>query len=208
MYKDARSPGRAGFRRSSYNDPYSSYYNSYRGGEHGGWSNTTGNYTRPGYMHFSQRMAAEMRAFWRVFSSSGSASLTAALGGLLIGGVLFLEPLFSSAWERNNEGKLFKQIEMDVIERKKAQLVALQAAREAREAAAAVAVAMEEGGKEAADLVSEETKQLPNESNPSIDTTSATAVETLQHTSPSIDVQPQHQNVSQLSAAPPPPQTD
>jgi sRNA-binding protein len=84
-------------------------------------------------MHFSQRIAAEMRTFWRVFTTSGSASLTAALGGLFIGGILFLEPVFSSAWERHNDGKLFKHIEEDVVERKRAQLVALQAARVARE---------------------------------------------------------------------------
>ena len=88
-------------------------------------------------MHFSQRMAAEMRFFWRAFTSSGSASITAALGGLFIGGILFLEPVFSSAWERHNEGKLFKHIEGDVIQRKKAQLLVLQKERAAREAAAA-----------------------------------------------------------------------
>lgn len=151
IYRDARSPGRAGFRRSSYNDPYGSYY-SHRGRE--SWSSPggQGSYTRPGYMHISQRLAAEIRTFWRVFTSSGSASLTAALGGLFIGGILFLEPVFSSAWERNNKGKLFKQIEEDVIERKRAQLMALQAERTAREAAAAAAAEAEAGAAASAAL--------------------------------------------------------
>lgn len=135
-------------------------------------------------MHYSQRMAAEMRTFWRIFTSSGSASLTAALGGLFIGGILFLEPLFSSAWERNNEGKLFKSIEEDVAERKRAQLVAFQAARGAREAAAAAVKTTEtqRGGGAASDLIIKENKQLPNEPTFSIDIKSA-LLQSLQHTS-------------------------
>lgn len=183
MYREARSPGRAGFRRSAYNDPYTSYGNTYRGGEDAWRAGYQGSYTRPGHMHFSQRMVAEMRTFWRAFTSSGSASLTAALGGLFIGGILFLEPLFSSAWERNNEGKLFKSIEEDVVERKRAQLLALQAARAAREAAAAAAkTTAAEQNEASTDLVTEENKQLPNESTSSIATERA-LLESLQNTS-------------------------
>ncbi|KAG7672113.1 putative Ankyrin repeat domain-containing protein 39 [Nannochloris sp. 'desiccata'] len=182
--KDARSPGRAGFRRSTYYDPDTSSGNRYRGGDEAWGTGYQGRYTRPGYMHYSQRMAAEMRTFWRIFTSSGSASLTAALGGLFIGGILFLEPLFSSAWERNNEGKLFKSIEEDVAERKRAQLVAFQAARGAREAAAAAVKTTEtqRGGGAASDLIIKENKQLPNEPTFSIDIKSA-LLQSLQHTS-------------------------
>jgi hypothetical protein len=149
-------------------------------------------------------MAAEMRTFWRAFTSSGSASLTAALGGLFIGGILFLEPLFSSAWERNNEGKLFRQIELDVVERKKAQLAALQAARAAREAEkekekAAVAVEKE---KEMGTTIAPPPQEvvlvdtpIPNEMNLSLDNNSsstATVESSLEHRrpAPSIETAP------------------
>lgn len=201
MYRDARSPGRAGFRRSAYYNPHPSY----PGGEDAWRAGYQGSYTRPGYMHFSQRMAAEMRTFWRVFTSSGSATLTAALGGLCIGGIFFLEPLFSSAWERNNQGKLFKSVEEDVIERKRAQLMALQAARIAREAAAAKTAAAAQRNEAPTDFITkEEKKQLPtNESSSSIDTETALLKNLQNATSPADSITSTERNTpppSQLAA--------
>ena len=50
-------------------------------------------------------------------------------------------PILSSAWDRNNEGKLFKHVESDVAARTRAQLAELRAERLQRENEKAAAVA-------------------------------------------------------------------
>ena len=69
--------------------------------------------------HFTVRLVNEFISHWRAFSSSGSAAVTAALGGLFLTGTLFLEPVFTNAWERHNEGKLFKHVEGEFRQRQR-----------------------------------------------------------------------------------------
>ena len=65
-----------------------------------------------------------------------------ALGGLLVGGGMLVEPVLAALWEAKNEGKLFKSIEQDRTAAMRAELAALRALRghAARAAAAAAEV--------------------------------------------------------------------
>lgn len=47
--------------------------------------------------------------------------ITATLAGLMIAGILAVEPILGSLWDQRNRGKLFKDIELEVLERQMAQ---------------------------------------------------------------------------------------
>jgi curved DNA-binding protein CbpA len=70
---------------------------------------------------------------------SGAAWASAALGGVALAALAFLDPLATSLWERRNAGRLFDAVEREALARQRAELAALRAERAADEAAAAAA---------------------------------------------------------------------
>ncbi|GAB4817625.1 hypothetical protein N2152v2_004671 [Parachlorella kessleri] len=111
------------------------YTNAY--GSYGSTSYSGTSYS--GYSQYRRRQHFNFQAALRSFAGMGRQEvvLTLGLGVLLLGGGTLLEPVFSSLWERQNQGKLFMDIEQDVLGSQRDELHRLRAARQAREAAAA-----------------------------------------------------------------------
>jgi curved DNA-binding protein CbpA len=111
-YRQAYSPGKAGFQRSPnysgtyYNNNGSYYYNN---------TNSAGF----GYRRRSWKPPTTA-SLWREFKSSGSMAATAALGGLACSLLLLADPFTSSLWEQRNQGKLFKDVADEVALRRQA----------------------------------------------------------------------------------------
>ena len=64
--------------------------------------------------------------------ASGSALYTAALGGIFLAGLIFLDPVAGAAWEWRNQGRRLDDVDEEVALRRQLALRAMREAREAR----------------------------------------------------------------------------
>lgn len=90
-YRQTSSPGRSGFHRSR--PPSSTHY----------WQQKQ-----------QHQSTFDRRRFWRVFKSSGSHTITALLGGVMLTSIIFVGPFLNRLWDRHNSGKLFKGMEQEM----------------------------------------------------------------------------------------------
>jgi hypothetical protein len=122
-YREASSPGRAGFRRGAAGaggagPQYSSYH--YQGGA-----------SYSGYDQF--RRCGGFSTFGaRPFVATGSMLLSAALGGVFVLSLALLDPLAAALWEQHNAGRGFDDVDDKVAAARAARLEEMRAAREAR----------------------------------------------------------------------------
>lgn len=118
-----RGKGNSWTREASYANRYNNYASaeSFRGTSS---SKGSGPRTR-GHRDRAKGYGASfgMRNHWKVFVSSGSASVTAALAGTALVALLMMEPIMEFFWQRQNDGKLFHHLEKDVLSRRSAEAV-------------------------------------------------------------------------------------